>query len=208
MGPETLISFFAASIMLALAPGPDNIFVLTHSVLKGRQAGLAVVIGLCTGLLVHTTLVALGVAAILQSAGWALTVLKTIGAAYLLYLAWQSLTATPLSLDEASAHKPSFFWSYRRGVIMNISNPKVLIFFLAFLPQFVSPEADNMSQQILVLGGFFIVATILVFGAMALMAGHLSTLLRRSPQLQHNLNKLAAMVFIALALHLLLSDFA
>ncbi len=208
MGPETLISFFAASIMLALAPGPDNIFVLTHSVLNGRQAGLTVVIGLCTGLLVHTTLVALGVAAILQSAGWALTVLKTIGAAYLLYLAWQSLTATPLSLDDASAHKPSFFWSYRRGVIMNISNPKVLIFFLAFLPQFVSPEADNMSQQILVLGGFFIVATILVFGAMALMAGHLSTLLRRSPQLQRHLNKLAAMVFIALALHLLLSDFA
>ena len=208
MGPETLISFFAASLMLALAPGPDNIFVLTHSVLQGRQAGLAVVMGLCTGLLVHTTLVALGLAAIIQSTGWALAVLKIFGAAYLLYLAWRAITARPLSLDEASAFKPSFVWSYRRGVIMNISNPKVLLFFLAFLPQFVSPQADNMTQQILLLGGFFIVATILVFGAMALMAGQLSTLFRRSPQLQCNLNKLAALVFIALALHLLLSDFA
>ena len=204
MAFETLMSFFIASVLLALAPGPDNIFVLTHSVIRGREAGLAVVMGLCTGLLVHTTLVALGVAVIFQTAGWAFTVLKTAGAAYLLYLAWQALTAKPVSLAGGSASRPSFAWSYRRGIIMNLTNPKVSLFFLAFMPQFVTPASVGITQQIMVLGGLFIVATIIVFGSMALMAAKLSNVFRRSPRVQSGLNKLAALVFVGLAMHLLL----
>ncbi|MCX4193007.1 LysE family translocator [Methylophaga sp. OBS1] len=207
MGFETLMGFFITSVLLALSPGPDNLFVMTHSLTHGKQAGVAVVLGLCTGLLVHTAIVALGIAAILQSSVWALTVLKTVGAMYLLYLAWQALTAETLALDQFQAHRYRFLWSYRRGIIMNITNPKVSLFFLAFLPQFLPAESRSVTQEIVLLGSLFILATLLVFGAMAVMAGSLETLFRRSPAIQRRLNKLAAVVFVALALHLLLASF-
>lgn len=204
---ETLFSFFSLSVMLAMAPGPDNIFVLTHSLTRGRDAGLAVVMGLCTGLLIHTAIVALGIAALLQSSDWAVSVLKVLGATYLLYLAWQAISTKPLSLNQNGVPNTGFSWSYRRGVIMNITNPKVSLFFLAFLPQFVNPGEHAVTLQIILLGGLFIVATMLVFGTMALMADRMSTLFRRSPKVQLILNKLSALVFMALALHLLLVDF-
>lgn len=207
MGFETLMGFFITSVLLALSPGPDNLFVMTHSLTHGKQAGMAVVLGLCTGLLVHTAVVALGIAAILQSSVWALTALKTVGAMYLLYLAWQALTAETLALGQFQAYRARFLWSYRRGIIMNITNPKVSLFFLAFLPQFLPAESGSVTQEIVLLGSLFILATLLVFGAMAVMAGSLETLFRRSPAIQHRLNKLAAVVFVALALHLLLADF-
>lgn len=200
---STLIPFFIASLLLALAPGPDNIFVITHSVLRGWKAGFAVVLGLCTGLLVHTTAVALGVAVLIQTSTWAFTTLKVIGAFYLLYLAWQALTATVLK-GEAGEQGAGFFWSYRRGIIMNVTNPKVSLFFLAFLPQFVPPGIDSASLHIVMLGAVFAIATILVFGAMALLAAKLSLLLSESALFQKCLNSLAGLVFIALALHLLL----
>lgn len=206
MGAETLISFCIASVMLALVPGPDNIFVVTHAVIRGRDAGLAVVLGLCTGLLVHTTLVALGIAVVFQTSIWAFTLLKTIGAGYLLYLAWQAATAVPPALDDDMTNRSGFGWFYRRGIIMNLTNPKVLLFFLAFLPQFVVPGSDGVTVQIIVLGGLFILVTIMVFGTMALMAGRMSHLLRRSPLFHKTLNYLASLVFAGLALHLLLSQ--
>lgn len=203
MTSSTFISFFIASLLLALAPGPDNIFVITHSVLRGWKAGFAVVLGLCTGLLVHTAAVALGVAVILQTSTWAFTTLKVIGAIYLLYLAWQALTATALK-GKAGGEGIGFFWSYRRGIIMNVTNPKVSLFFLAFLPQFVPPDTDSVSLQIVMLGAVFAIATILVFGTMALLAARLSVLLSESAVFQKRLNLLAGLVFIALAFHLLL----
>ena len=206
MGLETIGTFFIASLTLAIVPGPDNIFVVTHSVMRGREAGLAVVFGLCTGLLIHTTAVALGIAVIFQTSNWAFTALKTVGAAYLLYLAWQAVTAGAMSPNARDVHRPSFGWSYRRGIIMNITNPKVSLFFLAFLPQFLNPDPDSVSAQVALLGGLFILATILVFGSMALLADKVSTVLRRSAIFQKSLNCLAALIFVGLALHLLLAQ--
>lgn len=206
MGLETLLSFFVVALLLALTPGPDNIFVVTHSVVRGREAGLAVVLGLCTGLLVHTAAVALGIAVIFQTSSWAFTALKTVGAAYLLYLAWQAFTASDLSLKYNSVHPPSFAWSYRRGIIMNVTNPKVSLFFLAFLPQFIEPGAVNVTIQVMVLAGLFILATILVFGCMALVAGRLAAVLGRSTMFQKTLNRLAGLILISLAIHLLLAQ--
>ncbi len=205
MGLETIGAFFITSLMLALAPGPDNIFVVTHSVMRGREAGLAVVMGLCTGLLVHTAAVALGIAVIFQTSDWAFTALKTVGAAYLLYLAWQAVTAEAMMLNADNAHCPSFGWSYRRGIIMNISNPKVSLFFLAFLPQFIEPDSAGVTEQVIVLGSLFILATVMVFGTMALMAGKVAERLRTSPRLQTSLNRLAALIFVLLAVHLFFS---
>lgn len=199
---ETIITFFTASILLGLAPGPDNIFVLTQSALRGRCAGLVVVLGLCTGLIVHSMAVALGVAVIFQTSVIAFSVLKFIGAGYLAYLAWQAFRA-PVEKFHSEPNEEVNRWKlYRRGIIMNITNPKVSIFFLAFLPQFADPLRGPISFQLLLLGGLFILATILVFGGIALLAGTLGQWLNRSDRVQKALNKVAGIVFLGLALKL------
>lgn len=199
---STLLLFASASLLLALAPGPDNLFVLTQSALKGRLVGLVVTLGLCTGLIVHTTAVALGVAAVFQASALAFNLLKYAGAAYLLYLAWGAFRAGASVLSSESDQEISLARYYLRGIVMNVTNPKVSIFFLAFLPQFTRPEQGHLPLQMLVLGGVFILATLLVFGAISLLAGVLGQWLRRSARAQQLLNKTAAVVFAALALKL------
>lgn len=203
MSLDSTMTFFLASLLLALAPGPDNLFVITHSMLRGKQAGLAVVMGLCSGLLVHTSAVALGLAVIFQTSAWAFFLLKLAGATYLVYLAWQAFTATAAPLKGEENLSEGFCYSYRRGIVMNVTNPKVTLFFLAFLPQFVEPAAGAVSLQVMVLGGVFIAATILVFGSMAILAAKMAGLLKRSGTFQQWLNRLAGTVFLLLAAHLL-----
>ena len=199
---ETQITFFTASILLALAPGPDNIFVLTQSAIRGRSAGIVVMLGLCTGLIVHSSAVALGVAVIFQTSAAAFSALKFIGAGYLVYLAWQAFRASANQIQSTHEGQVNHWKLYCRGIIMNITNPKVSIFFLAFLPQFADPLRGPISMQILFLGGLFIVATILVFGGIALLAGTLGQWLNRSDRTQNILNKIAGTVFLGLALKL------
>jgi threonine/homoserine/homoserine lactone efflux protein len=200
---DSLITFFIAALLLSLAPGPDNVFVLTQSALYGRVSGLLVTLGLCTGLIVHTAAVALGIAVIFQTSPIAFTALKIVGAGYLLYLAWLAWRAAPASLSEVSSTTRSYGALYRRGIYMNISNPKVSIFFLAFLPQFASPERGSVAVQMMILGAVFIFATLLIFGAIALLAGSLGAWLSRSGAAQRYLNRIAGMVFAALAIKLL-----
>jgi len=203
LSAETVLTFFTASLLLGLAPGPDNLFVLTQSTLHGRIAGLVVMLGLCTGLIVHSTAVALGAAVIFQSSVVAFSVLKFCGAGYLLYLAWRTFTAKAGSLSgEGLSGGPSRWELYRRGIIMNITNPKVSIFFLAFLPQFADPKRGSVAVQIMLLGGLFIVATILVFGGIAIAAGSLRKWLSRSDRVQVVLNRLSGIVFVGLAVRL------
>lgn len=199
---EAQLTFLTASILLALAPGPDNIFVLTQSALHGKSAGIAVMFGLCTGLIVHSCAVALGVAVIFQTSALAFSLLKYIGATYLIYLAWQAFRAPASPIKGNSAGEIKLVKLYRRGIIMNITNPKVSIFFLAFLPQFADPQKGAVSIQILFLGGLFIIATIIVFGTLALLAGTLGQLLNRSDRTQLILNKIAGSVFLILAIKL------
>ena len=203
---ETVAIFFAASVALALAPGPDNIFVLTQSALHGRKAGLLVTIGLCTGLLVHTAAVSLGVAAIFQTSTTAFNILKIVGAMYLLYLAWQAFRAGAANIDDKG--KPGMSWRklYSRGVIMNITNPKVAIFFLAFLPQFADPSRGSITVQMLMFGGLFIVSTLLIFGIIAWSAGFLGEWLKGSVKAQLIMNRVAGTVFTGLALRLAISE--
>lgn len=200
--PDIVLAFLLASVLLGLAPGPDNIFVLTQSTLHGRRAGLMVTLGLCTGLIVHSLAVAFGAAAVFQSSELAFSALKLVGAGYLLYLAWGAFRAPPASLTAESVREPGRLALYRRGIIMNITNPKVSIFFLAFLPQFADPARGPVSMQILLLGGLFILATLLVFGAVAITAGQLRGWLLRSQRIQLWINRLAGAVFVGLALRL------
>lgn len=202
----TLAAFAAAAILLAFAPGPDNLFVLTQSALKGRAAGLMVTLGLCTGLIVHTALVALGVAAVFQTSEAAFTALKLAGAAYLAWLAWKALSAPAETLREVAAAPLDLRRMYLRGIVMNLTNPKVAIFFLAFLPQFADPGRGPLAAQMFVLGGVFIACAWVVFSAIAVAAARLSAWLRRSPRGQLWLNRAAGVVFLGLAARLALAQ--
>ena len=203
---ETFSAFFLASTLLAIAPGPDNVFVLTQSALHGKLSGLVVVFGLCTGLLVHTAAVAFGVAVIFQASTLAFTLLKVIGAGYLVYLAWQIFRATPEQIRMQSDQQKSLGTLYRRGIIMNVTNPKVSIFFLAFLPQFADPTQGPISLQMVALGCIFIIATILVFGAITLIGGALGEWLNRSEPAQRVMNWTAGTIFVGLALKLVTAE--
>ena len=210
--PDTahLLSFFGLALLLGATPGPDSLFVLMQSAQRGWRVGICVVLGLCTGLVVHSIAVALGLAAVLSAYDWALTGLQLAGGAYMLYLAWGAWHA-PVQTLQTSAVGPTagagvgegvgWLW-VRRGILMNLTNPKILIFFLAFLPQFTDAAAGPIAPQILLLGALFILATLIVFGTIACAAGSFGSLLQRSPQAQRWLNRLAALVFAALALRL------
>nr|WP_245418040.1 LysE family translocator [Cohaesibacter celericrescens] len=201
---ETLGVFIATSIALGMAPGPDNIFVLTQSALYGRKAGFAVTLGLCTGLLVHTAAVVFGVAVLFQTSELAFTALKFIGAAYLIYLAYGAFRASraDLSVSERPNGAISLRQLYGRGIIMNITNPKVAIFFLAFLPQFADPALGPISLQMFAFGGVFIAVTLIVFGSVVIGAGYLGNWLRHSPKAQMIMNRIAGVIFVGLAARL------
>ena len=210
---ETLGAFFVASVVMGLAPGPDILFVLTQSALYGARAGFATTCGLITGLFVHITAVSLGVAALFQSSETAFNVLKFAGAAYLLYLAWLSFRSGTSKASLQKAQFPGYGTLYRRGVIMNITNPKVTLFFLAFLPQFADPARGGLTAQIIVLfrsiivlGALFQLATLLVFGCVSLLAGRVAGRFNSSVKGQLFLNRAAGCVFTGLAVMLLVSS--
>jgi threonine/homoserine/homoserine lactone efflux protein len=200
---QTGLAFFSVSMLLALSPGPDNVFVLVHSAQHGMRAGVLVVLGLCTGLLFHTAAVALGLAALLEASPLAFGVLKGVGALYLLWLAWLSWRAPTGLLEGQAASGLSARQTYARGIIMNATNPKVAIFFLAFLPQFADPALGPVQWQIVQLGACFGLATLVVFGGIAALAGRFGQRLRDSAKAQQTLNRMAALVFAGLALKLL-----
>lgn len=202
MPAETLLTFALASFLLSLAPGPDNIFVLMQSALYGSRSGLWVTLGLCTGLVVHTALVAAGVASLLLVNALAFTVLKFCGAAYLLYLAVQAWNAGRITLESGTNLVQSAGALYRRGIFMNLSNPKVALFFLAFLPQFTVPDHGNITHQIMVLGLIFMIVAWSTFSVLALVAARLSAWLRERPPVLSGLQRVAAGIFALLALRL------
>ncbi|RGE46601.1 LysE family translocator [Comamonas testosteroni] len=208
---ETLITFFGVAVLLGLSPGPDNLFVLVQSAQRGWRVGLCVVLGLCLGIVGHTAAVALGLAALVAASPMLFTVIKLCGAAYLLYMAWGAWNA-PVAVEETAkaqterdvlTFQAALKWA-GRGVVMNLTNPKVLIFFLAFLPQFADPARGSVGLQVMVLGCVFMLATLLVFGSIACGSGLFGQILQRSVRAQRWLNRIAATVFGALALRLVM----
>ena len=203
---QTLLMFMAASTLLALAPGPDNIFVLTQSMVKGSKAGVTITLGLCSGLVFHTCAVALGVAVIFQTSVVAFTLLKVAGALYLLYLAYLSFKESAKTKLSSDATPLSLGALYRRGIFMNVTNPKVSIFFLAFLPQFTRPELGNVTAQVFLLGALFMVCALVVFSLIALLAGRVGRWFANTKHGESILNKAAGTIFAALAIKLAMSE--
>jgi len=202
MSLELLLTFLTASVFLSLAPGPDNLFVLTQAALYGRRAGILVTLGLCTGLLFHTTIAVLGISSVFLMSSAAFFTLKILGAGYLLYLAWGAWQAAAVSSEPATSPALTSTQLFRRGILMNITNPKVGIFFIAFLPQFTQPAAGHMPLQLLTLAVVFFLQVIVIFSGIALLASHLAGWLRRSTGAQTVLNRVSAAIFAVLALRL------
>ena len=201
LSTETIITFVTASVVLSLVPGPDNIFVMSHSALKGWRIGFYTTLGLCTGLIGHTVLVAIGVSVIFQTSAIAFNGLKIIGAFYLLYLAWLSVQNKELNLGGTDKNNTNQSY-YFTGVIMNLTNPKVALFFLVFLPQFVNTSNDNVTIQIFLLGMLFILSALCIFTSIAYLASFLEDILKKSKTVNRNLNLLAALIYLTLAINL------
>ncbi|MBQ3336971.1 MAG: LysE family translocator [Selenomonadaceae bacterium] len=209
MESSTFIYFLTASILLTLAPGPDILYLLTKSLSDGARAGIILACGLVSGIVFHTTLVMVGVAALIKSSATAMLLLKIFGAAYLLFLAFGAFKAARagkkqlgIRNEELGIKKPLAL--YKRGVLMNVLNPKVLLFFLAFLPQFVDLSSDGASLTILFLGVVFAVQALTIFSGVALFAGRVRNLLLRGKNIGQVLNFVEAAVLAFIALTLLL----
>ena len=216
-----MLNFFIAALVVALAPGPDNLFVLAQSATHGAKAGFSVICGLCTGICVQTALLIVGVSALIAASPVAFFVLQCCGAAYLLYLAYKSFqvragvvkldagadAGSEMRADNAGGEGAglSFRRLYLRGIIMNISNPKVILFMLSFIPPAVRLDRPiHPSLQTAIFGAEFIVATMIVFGSVALLAGAVKKFLLNSPKANRNLNWFSGVVFVLLAVALFL----
>jgi threonine/homoserine/homoserine lactone efflux protein len=194
---STLAVFAVASLVLIAIPGPGVIYIVTRSLQQGRAAGLVSMLGVEAGALVHVAAAAAGLSALLASSAVAFGVVKYLGAAYLILLGLQALRRRGHRAAEL-APPTSRTRLFRQGVLVQVLNPKVAVFFLAFLPQFVDPGTGAPAAQIAVLGLEFTLIAVLSDGLYALVAGGLGDRLRRSARLRRRLDRLSAGVYLAL----------
>lgn len=201
-----VILFLTASLVVILAPGPDNILVLTRGVTQGRGAALVSAAGASLGLVIHSAFAAVGLSALLAQSAAAFSVVKYVGAAYLIYLGVRALLdrgsfalaqgATPMGLRKV----------FTQAVASNVLNPKIAVFFLAYLPQFADPARGGTALQLLAFGLIFALLTLALFGALALFSGTIGSWLRARPKLAGGLGWLTGGVLISLGLRLALQD--
>ena len=218
-----MLEFFIAALVIGIAPGPDNLFVLAQSATYGARLGFCIILGLCTGIAIHTCLLVAGVSALIAASPTAFFVIQCLGAAYLLYLAYKSfgVRAGVVKMDGDSRSEPEMTNNaeskdpvkssgvpsarslYMRGIIMNLTNPKVILFVLSLIPPAVRLERPiHPSLQMAIFGGEFILATMIVFGSIALLAGTVKKFLLTSPKANRNLNWFSGCVFVLLAVAL------
>jgi threonine/homoserine/homoserine lactone efflux protein len=202
--PETLISFALATSVLAISPGPDNIYVLVQSITNGKAHGLATVCGLITGCIVHTTLLAFGVSVIIKANDSLFFGIKVLGALYLLYLAYKVFKSdSQLDFDSETAPRKSLKALFVQGFFMNVLNPKVTIFFLAFFPGFLFSETMSTVLQFYVLGGIFMLVSFIIFSAIALLAGQIKSYTLKHRNSGVVFKWLQIVVFIGIAVFIL-----
>ena len=222
-----MLEFFFAALVIGIAPGPDNLFVLAQSATYGARLGFCIILGLCTGIALQICLLVAGVSALIAASPTAFFVIQCLGAAYLLYLAYKSFgvkagvvqmngdsrsepgmtnnaeSKDPVKSSDTIDGVPSARKLYFRGIIMNMTNPKVILFILSLIPPAVRLDRPiPPSLQTAIFGVEFIVATMIVFGSIALLAGTVKKYLLNSPKANRNLNWFSGCVFILLAIAL------
>ncbi len=202
---EILISFILAVSILAISPGPDNIFVLMQSVVHGKKYGLATITGLMTGCIVHTIFVAVGISTIIKENNTIFLVIKILGAVYLLYLAYKVITGgSEISMSTEKIDKKTPFQLFKIGFIMNVLNPKVTLFFLALFPGFLFSEILPISLQFYTLGALFILVSFVIFSLIAILGGTISEKIKTSKNIGVWLQWMQVFVFIGIAVFILI----
>lgn len=203
---STLIAFTGAAFLLGITPGPDIIYVIIRGAVQGGRAGVVAAAGLTTGLIGHTALCVIGVSAVIAASAVAFTVIKVAGAAYLVFLGVGMMKAgwrgAAMDMGGGNNGIKALSAIYRQTILMNLLNPKVGLFFLAFLPQFVDPQAGPAPPQLLVLGVIFMAVSFVVMGAAGLAGGQVRRWLERRQRAGQWLNISAGGVLIALGVHL------
>ena len=205
MNIDILISFALATSALAISPGPDNIYVLVQSISNGKSYGLATVCGLITGCIVHTTLLAFGVSAIIKANENLFFGIKVLGALYLLYLAYKVFKSeADISFDSENVPKKSLKQLFIQGFFMNVLNPKVTIFFLAFFPGFLFSDSMSTVIQFYILGGIFMLVSFIIFSIIALLAGKIKDYTLNHKNSGLVLKWLQIVVFVGIAVFILI----
>ncbi len=201
-----LLPFLTASILLTLMPGPDIIYVIMLSITRGKKYGIITSLGLVSGIMVHTTLIAFGVAAIINESDVLFTIIKILGALYLFYLAFKTYKSSiNIEFNISGDSNKSFLDLFKQGFIMNVLNPKVAIFFLAFLPGFIVKENGNITAQIYILGIVFMIQAFLIFSLVSISSSKLTSFLRDNDKFKKVLHWLQIIVFIAIGIYILFS---
>ena len=204
MSYETLISFAFATAALAISPGPDNIYVLVQSITNGVKYGMATVAGLISGCILHTTLLAFGLSDIIKNNTSIYTAIKIFGAAYLLYLAFKVFKSHQGISLSGEAPKKSLWQLFKQGVVMNVLNPKVTIFFLAFFPGFLFSDDLSKVVQFYVLGFIFMAVSFVIFSTIALASGSIAKFTNENKRVNVFFKWLQILVFVGIAVYILL----
>ena len=194
--------FITTAVLLTLMPGPDILFVITQSITRGCRAGIVFAAGLCSGLIAHVAAVSFGISLLLLSSPIAFTILKFAGASYLIFLSIKAFIGRKrqIQLELAGGTGGKL---YRKGILMNVLNPKVILFFLAFFPQFIEPGITNPIPQMLFLGAIFMVQAFLVFSTVAFLAERLSRRLMSNPRFSFVMNMVEALVYFVVGISIL-----
>lgn len=201
-----IVTFLTAAILLTLSPGPDIIYVLVQGMTNGKKHGIVTTLGLVSGIIVHTSLVAFGISAVIKESQNLFLLIKILGAAYLFYLAWKTFKSDPsihveVPLGEQRQELASLF---KRGFLMNVLNPKVAIFFLAFFPGFLWDPEGNTVYQFYFLGFLFMLQALVIFSAVAILAGKISKYLQRHPHSGLIFKWVQIVVFIGIGIFILI----
>ena len=199
-----LAQFAVATIIIAITPGPDMTLFVGRALSEGRSAGLACAFGAMTGCVIHTTLVALGLSALILASPEAFLALKIFGAGYLVWLAWQAIRhGSTFSPERKGGRRHSLLQNWATGIGVNLLNPKVILFFMTFLPQFVSAADPHAVAKLFLLGGLFVVVSVPISVGLVFAADRVSSLLRGSPRVTRAIDYLFDGVFSAFALKIL-----
>lgn len=202
-----LLAFIGTAITLTLAPGPDILFVIAQSIAQNKKAGIATALGLCSGLLVHITAAAVGISALIYQSSLAFSIVKYAGAIYLLYLAWQAFRsreniASPLESQTTMQYTAL----YKKGIIMNLLNPKVSLFFLALLPQFTHDAVVPVNIQMLIFGVIFLLQALVVFSFVSVLASKAGRIITNNPTVSKQMNRIQGILFTFIGLQILFSE--
>jgi threonine/homoserine/homoserine lactone efflux protein len=206
LADTNLVLFLTASLVVIVAPGPDNILVLTRGVARGRSAALVSASGASIGLVVHSSFAAVGLSALLAQSTVAFSVVKYVGAAYLIYLGVRALLDREGFAAQREVGPIPLRRVFTQAVASNVLNPKIAVFFLAYLPQFADPATGGTALQLLALGLAFALLTLAIFSAIAVFSGTIGSGLRTRPRLAGGLGWLTGCVLIFLGLRLALQD--